>query len=282
MVRDIDIAHLRSFVAVAEHGSMTRAAGMRHLTQSAISQQIKRLETQLGCELFRRSASVLSLTRDGIRLLPRAQRSIQENDALFAFMTDTQFEGTLRLGVPHDVVASMLPETLSAFHSDNPDVLVTLVSGPSRYLTDELAAGRIDMAITTDRDRDRDALYLQTDQLVWIGASKGRAHLRDPLSVAIGPGSCPFSRAAIEALDMARRSWRPISQTGSLEPVFATLLSDMAVAPFLSWTVPAGLRIIKAGLPTLPEFHLHLRVSDETRGGANEALANAICEGLRR
>lgn len=279
MARDLDLSHLRSFAAVAETGSMTRAAAARNLTQSAISQQIRALEANLGCRLFDRSRTAVTLTHDGLRLLGHAQRMINLNDELLAAMTDAGHGGSLRLGVPHDVIAAMLPQALKRFHAAFPDVFVTLVSDDTPTLAAMMDDGALDMTITTDLERKPSARLLFRDELVWVGADGGNCARRRPLPVAIGPGDTEFSRAVVSALDTAAIAWRPVTQVGSLEPVVATLLADMAVGAFLSRTLPAGTAVAK-DLPGLPPFHVHLRARFARPSTIEAALIEAVSTAL--
>lgn len=275
MKRDLDISSLRSFLAVAENNNVTHAAARRHLTQSAVSQQIKKIEEQLGLALFDRHGKSLRLSKKGSAFLPYAQQIVDANDRSVSFAMGTAFEETIALGVPHDIVASMLPEALEQFHLARPDVRVVLVSGASRNLVRKLENGELDMALTTDTRPSDIADQLRRDPLVWLGKSGGRAYLKRPLSVALGSSACPFRAAATEALDAAEIPWRAITQVGSLEPVFATLLSDMAVSPFLRGTGPAGTREVEEGLPKLPSFYIHLRQRNET--ALTNILADCLC-----
>lgn len=258
---------------------MTRAAATRNLTQSAVSQQIRALEDGLGCRLFDRSRTAVTLTRDGLRLLGHAQRMINLNDELLATMTAAGHGGTLRLGVPHDVITAMLPRALKRFHAAFPDVFVTLVSNDTPTLAAMMEDGALDMTITTDLERKPSARLLFCDDLVWVGADGGACGARRPLPVAIGPGDTEFSRAVVSALDTAAIAWRPVTQVGSLEPVVATLLADMAVGAFLSRTLPAGTAMVD-GLPRLPPFHVHLRARFPRPSAIEAAMAEMIAEAL--
>lgn len=258
---------------------MTRAAATRNLTQSAVSQQIRALEDGLGCRLFDRSRTAVTLTRDGLRLLGHAQRMINLNDELLATMTAAGHGGTLRLGVPHDVITAMLPRALKRFHVAFPDVFVTLVSNDTPTLAAMMEDGALDMTITTDLERKPSARLLFCDDLVWVGADGGACGARRPLPVAIGPGDTEFSRAVVSALDTAAIAWRPVTQVGSIEPVVATLLADMAVGAFLSRTLPAGTAMID-GLPRLPPFHVHLRARFPRPSAIEAAMAGMIAEAL--
>lgn len=104
MPRNLDLTALRSFVAVADCGGVTRAAGALNLTQSAVSMQLKRLEESLDTKLLDRSSRQISLTAAGEQLVSYARRMLELNDEVYARLTATEFEGEIVLGVPHDIV----------------------------------------------------------------------------------------------------------------------------------------------------------------------------------
>ena len=281
---NIDIALLRSFVAVAETGQMTAAAKVVNRSQGAVSQQIMRLEEAFGLVLFaRKKNQIAQLTRDGEKLLAQAHRLLAMNDAVVAEMQETDFSGEVRLGVPHDVVGALMPPILRAFRQQHPNVLITLVSDSTKTLRTMLREGGVDLTLTTEPERADRGNHLLTDQLVWVGARGGDAGERRPLSVALGKGDCGFRAAAVKALNGARIKWRPICQVGSLEPVFATLEADMAVAPFLAQTVPDRLQILKeAGLPLLPSFSVNLQVPGSGQTAVAAELARHIRDAFER
>ena len=280
-IQNIDVALLRAFIAVAETGRMTTAAKIVHRTQGAISQQIKRLETQFDARLFDRKAGSASLTRAGEKLLVNAHRLISLNDEVMDRMRTVDFTGEVRLGVAHDIVRSMMPPVLRRFRQEHPNVLITLVSDTTQTLRAELRERKIDLAILTEPERgDRDQ-FLLTDQLIWVGAKGGDAHRRRPLSVALGQENCGFRAAAIKALTKARMPWRAICQFGSLESVFATLEADMAIALFLSRTVPDRLAALRGReLPELPRFHINLRLPSTGTTSVATEFARHIREGF--
>jgi DNA-binding transcriptional LysR family regulator len=284
-MRNIDIALLRSFVAVAETGRMTTAAKVVNRSQGAVSQQIMRLELAFGLMLFERQKNQITrLTRDGEKLLGKAHRLLAANDAVVAEMRETDFSGEVKLGVPHDVVGALMPPILRAFRQQHPNALITLVSDSTKALRAMLREGALDLTLTTEPERADRGDHLLTDELVWVGAREGDAGTRRPLSVALGKEDCGFRAVAVKALTGARIKWRPICQVGSLEPVFATLEADMAVAPFLSRTVPERLTTLReVGLPPLPRFNINLRVPSNGQSAVSTELARHIRgEFLRR
>jgi hypothetical protein len=140
-------------------------------------------------------------------------------------------------------------------------------------------ARRIDVALTTDRERSARKNCVLADQLVWVSAAEGSAASRRPLSVALGTEGCGFRASAVEALNAAGIVWRSICQVGSLEPVFATLEADMAIAPFLSRTVPARLAVLKSKeLPPLRHFFLNLRLAEGPGSASREAFVEHVRE----
>jgi DNA-binding transcriptional LysR family regulator len=282
-VRDIDIGLLRTFVAVAETRRMTIAARVVSVSQGAVSQQIKRLEALLRVTLFARMADAARLTRDGERLMPLAHRMIAMNDDVAAQMASIAFAGEVRLGVPHDVVGRLMPPILRSFSREHPGVLITLVSERTAVLRKLLRERSIDLALMTESNRADRGQHLMTDQLVWVGAKGGEASSLRPLAVALGQNGCAFRALAIRALNAAKIEWRAICQVGSMEPVFATLEADMAVAPFLLRTVPDRLAVLSdAVLPALPKYHINLKVAAGEGSVSALELGRHIREGFAR
>ena len=100
-MRNLDITTLRSFVAVADTGGVTKAAGLLHLTQSAVSMQLKRLEESLDAPLLDRTGRGIALTAQGEQLLSYARRMLVLNDEVYGKLTSNAYEGEVTLGVPH-------------------------------------------------------------------------------------------------------------------------------------------------------------------------------------
>ncbi|MEZ5925601.1 MAG: LysR substrate-binding domain-containing protein [Hyphomicrobiaceae bacterium] len=279
MRRDIDIALLRAFVAVSETGGMTSAGRVLNLTQAAISQQIKRLEELMQVELVDRSEKQLRLTSAGERLLAPAQRLIALNDEVFATMIKPEFEGEVRLGVPHDIVGVYMPAVLRAFQQAHPRVRISLHASTTPKLIDLMQKGEIDLTLTTEPQPATEPDMLLADPLVWTGARGGTAWRRNPLPVAMGDETCAFRAHALHALRQAGRSWHLMFQVGDTTPMQAMLEADMAIAPMLASVVPSSLEILKATdmLPALPTFYINLHAR---RPGQN-ARADVLAEQIR-
>lgn len=277
-MRNLDTSLLRAFVAVAETGGMTSAGNVLHLTQAAVSQQIKRLEEQLGAELIRRDRKGVGLTDAGERLFGRAKRLLALNDDIWTEMTDTAFTGEVRLGVPYDLVATFLPGVLRSFSRAHPQVEVTLVCKASRVLAEAVAAGDLDLAVVEAPRLAAGAELLATDRLVWAGVRGGEAYTRRPLPVASAE-DCAFRPLVFDALRRADIPFRIVTDAVNLDAASATVQADLAIVACLAGAVPDGAEVVdrQAGLPGLPAFTVGLHLP---RTGPIPAAAE-LARGLR-
>ncbi|MGY5811650.1 LysR family transcriptional regulator [Rhizobium sp. LEGMi198b] len=284
MVRNFDIALIRTFAAVADHSSMTVAAKMLHMTQGAVSQQIKRLEEMLGCALFERENRGLRLTDAGERMLGNARRLLILNDDIWADMAETTVEGSVRLGVPHDLVGTVLAPVLRSYAERHPQVEISLVCGSSPELMQALDNGVIDLGVIEEPLGTSKGECLAIDRLVWVGAKAGGAHRKNPLPISMVADTCAFRPSVFAALRDDGRRWRTVFENGNIEATTATVRTDLAITAWLASTVPADLDILGAGdgLPDLPVFSINLHLSKSGATPPATELARHIREGLMR
>ena len=145
----LDTDTLRTFVAIAENGSFTRAAHQVFRTPSALSMQIKRLEETLGQSLFVREARRVSLTPEGEVLLGYGRRLLKLNEEAVGRFLAPSLEGSVRLGTPDDVGTRVLPQVLTRFARSHPAVQVNVNAGRSIDLLKRLDNGELDLALVT-------------------------------------------------------------------------------------------------------------------------------------
>ncbi len=260
MPRNLDPALLRAFVTVAETAGMTSAANVLHLTQAAVSQQVKRLEEAFGCELFERERRGLRLTSAGERLFGKAKRLLALNDEIWAEMTTPLHKGQIRLGIPSDLVGTYLPAILRAYTQAYPQVEVSIACQTSPLLKQMLENGELDLAIIEEQACGGGGECLASDRLVWVGAKGGEAHRRRPLPIAFGDETCAFRPTVLDALRATEIGWRAVSEIGNDLAMNALVQTDLAVMAALASTVPAEYDVLgkDAGLPALPNFSINL------------------------
>jgi DNA-binding transcriptional LysR family regulator len=284
VTRNLDTGLVRTFVAVADKASMTAAANTLHLTQGAVSQQVKRLEEMLGCSLFQRDRRGLRLTSPGERLFSQARKLLALHDEIWAEMTTAAVEGQVRLGVPPDLIGSRLTPVLKAYADAFPKVELSLVCAPSPELVEALAMGRVDLAVVEEPTGPSAGECLSIERLVWIGAKAGTAHLKRPLPVSLVADICAFRPAVLAALTGHGTGWRTVFENGSMEAALATVRADLAVSAWLASTVPPDLDILPSsfGLPELLAFAINLHLPRRHAGAAATEMAQYIRDGLVR
>lgn len=282
MPRNLDMTALRSFAAVADAGGVTRAAGLLHLTQSAVSMQLKRLEESLGRNLLDRSGRGVSLTADGEQLLGYARRMLRLNDEVFSRLTDHVYEGEIVLGVPHDIVYPAIPKVLKTFHAEYPRMKVQLVSSYTTRLRAMFARGECDAILTTEDEVDAGGEILCDLPLVWIGAHGGQAWKARPLRLAF-EHNCIFRKGVQSALDEAGIPWEMGVESESSRTIEASVSADLAIHAAMDGTVPRYLQEIDHGgqLPDLPHKRINLYPADTLSGEAGQHLLALIRQGYR-
>lgn len=253
MPRNLDMTALRSFVAVADSGGVTRAAGLMNLTQSAVSMQLKRLEESLDASLLDRSSRTISLTAAGEQLLGYARRMLALNDEVLHRLTSTHYEGVVRLGVPHDIVYPAIPEVLKRFAAEFPRLKVQLMSSFTRVLKTQFARGELDIMLTTEDGVDAGGETLTSLPLVWVGSPGGQAWKNRPLPLAF-ESRCRFRPEAQQELDRAGIPWEIAVETNSTRTIEATVSADLAIHAMLGGTESAMFERIPHG-GALPELH---------------------------
>ena len=281
MARNLDLVALRSLVAVAETGGVTRAAGAMNLTQSAVSMQIKRLEEALGQDLLDRSGRGVSLSAAGEQLLGYARRLIALNDEAVMRLAGTEFEGELVLGVPHDIVYPSIPQVLKRFAAEYPRMRVRLLSLPTVDLKAIFAEGGADVVVTTENVPDAGADVLDERALVWMGAPGGVAWRARPLRLAF-ERNCIFRAMAQDGLDAAGIPWEQVVDSNQTRSCEATVSADLAVIAQLEGTMPVFETVPHRGaLPDLGSVRIALYTRAAGRGRATDDLIAMVRSAFR-
>jgi len=282
MPRNLDMTALRSFVAVADTGGVTKASGFLNLTQSAVSMQLKRLEESLDVALLDRSARTIALTAAGEQLLGYARRMLDLNDEAWFRLTSHDYEGEITLGVPHDIVYPMIPQVLKRFNAEFPRMKVQLLSSFTKKLKTQFARGEVDMILTTEDTIDAGGETLAQKRLVWIGAPGGSAWKTRPLRLAYEHG-CYFRAPVQRALDLAGIPWEMAVESDSTRTVEASVSADLAVHTVIEGMEPPYIERIDHGgaLPDVCSVGINLYVSELARGPAESAMAQLVRDAYR-
>lgn len=284
MAQNLDIDLLRAFAVVADRRSMTAASNVLHLTQGAVSQQISRLEALVGEILLARDRRGVRLTPSGERLLAKVRRLLALNDEICADINGGTTVGSVRLGVPYDLVGTCLAPMLKTYAEAYPQIEFSVICGSSPGLAAHLESGELDLAVLEEPVGSSTGETLAIDRLVWVGAKGGAAHFKTPLPVSMVAETCAFRPVVLAALERQGCAWRTVFESGSIDATIATVRTDLAVTAWLALAVPADLEILPpdVGLPQLPSFAITLHVPDRPSNPAAVALARTVREELMR
>ena len=270
----LDIDQLRTFVAIVDAGSFTRAADVVHKTQSAVSMQMKRLEERVGRALFERDGRASRLTEDGERLLGYARRIVRLNAECLNAFEDPELVGRVRLGLPDDYADRYLPAILARFARSNPRAEVTVACEPSPNLIERVDAGDLDLAIITHVDRRGPSEIVRVEQLLWVSSARHAVHEVSPVPLALGRPTCDWRHSAIEALERVNRPYQVQYVSWNSTAVGAAVLAGLSVSVLPESAVRPGMRVLgpSDGYPALPSCKIGLI---RARGEENP-LADAL------
>ncbi len=217
-----DTALLRTFVAVCDSGSFTKAAREVHLTQSAVSLHVKRLEDQVGSRLIVRNARGVRLTEQGEVLLSYARRILAlYKEAEQRLSGDSA--GLIRIGAPDYFDFHILSSLLAQFGARYPAVRQQVELGIGPDISAMLDHGELDIAIVASEIGESDGLPLCRERRIWAAARAMQLDPQTPAPLALYPPHCKWRQLALEQLDRAGRAWTVVLQSAGTAGILAAL-----------------------------------------------------------
>ena len=285
MTAPLDSDLLRTFLAVADTGNVTRAADIVRRTQSAVSMQIRRLEDLIGSALFERHSRGVILTGEGRRLVDNARRIVTLLDDTAAAMRSPALDGSVRIGISEEYVNSTLPKALGAFAAIHPGVEVTVRQETSMANSAALAAGELDIAVVFEPGGRTRSEVLMVNPTVWATSEQHGTHLRQPLPIATYTyaegGWC--DDLALRSLTTRNIENRVAYVSRTSGGLIAAVVSGLAIAPLSRSTIPPGCRELTEadGFGIIDMSNVVLRTRRGNRSPTVEAMADAIRRAFR-
>ncbi|HEY0147114.1 MAG: LysR substrate-binding domain-containing protein [Methylovirgula sp.] len=271
-----DTVLLRTFAAVCETGSFTKAARVVNLTQSAVSLHVKRLEEQVGAQLLRREPQGVSATEQGEVLLSYARRILAlHKEAERRLGGDTG--GLIRIGAPEYFDLQTLSSLLREFSAQYPALRLQVELGIGPDIAAMLEAGELDLAILSREIGEGDGIALSREKRIWAASHAMQLDPDEPAPLALYPANCRWRQVVLDRLDRAGRPWTVAVQSSGIAGILAALNAGLAITIFPESSLPDALKPIgnAAALPPLPDFEFVLRRS-AVRSGAVDHLAQMI------
>jgi DNA-binding transcriptional LysR family regulator len=253
----LDLDQLRTFVAIAESGSFTRAADAVHKTQSAVSMQMRRLEERIGKPIFTRDGRQSKLSDDGERLLGYARRMLSLSNETIAAFDETELTGSVVLGTPDDYADRFLPEILARFARSNPRVEVSVMCEPSMTLAENIRSANVDLAIVTACG-EFDAEVIRQEPLLWVTSASHHTEQEEIVPLALSRAPCMWRTAGLEALTNIGRKYRVRYTSGNSTAISAAVLAGLAVTVLAESALRPGMRVLSEadGFPRLPNCEI--------------------------
>ena len=277
---NLDMDALRSLVAILRLGGLARAAERIGRSPSAISQQMRKLELQLGQPLFRKQGRRVVLTEAGERVHAYARRILELNDEAVHAVHGAAVDGVVRFGLPGDFAESWLPAALGQFRKHYPAVRVDVLVERNGLLLERLDRGELDLVLAMNHGSRADAERLASLPMAWIGpAGTGEVvHPAAVLDLALYQPPCFFRAAGTAALDAAGIAWRPAFVTASLHSLWAGVAAGLGLTVRTAADLPPQLVRLdeRHGLPPLPSVELCLHAAPGQASAALTHLRQAV------
>jgi DNA-binding transcriptional LysR family regulator len=243
----LDLELLRSFVSVVDAGGFTRAGERVHRTQSTVSQQIKRLEDDIGQPLLNRSGKDVTPTEAGERLLSYARRLLALAEEARDVLTRPDNEGAVRLGVPEDFAAYRLTKLLAAFSRSHPGLRLDVRADQSSYLKRDLERGDLDLALFKRTAGEKGGIAVWAERLHWVTSKSHPVDSKAGSVPLIGyPAGCLYRARAIHALESAGRAWHMAYTSSSLAGIQAAVAAGMGLSILSEMAIQADHRVLTA------------------------------------
>lgn len=251
---NLDMDCLRTFAAIIKFGSYADAARRVARTPSAVSLQIKRLESQVGVALFQRQGRRMLPTAEGERLYAAAVRILDTNDAMISEFAAPRLAGEVSLGSIQDFADTLLPEILSRFDRAYPKVRISVRVERTKALVEAIGKGQLDLVLGVGGLSRRKDLRLHSTRMLWIGSEKLRLDPEAPVPLVLFEPPCSFREAALAALNDVGRKWEIVYTSPSLSGLRAAVQAGLGVTVRTPLLMAPGVAALpkSAGLPQLP------------------------------
>ena len=251
-MKNISTDSLRTFVMVVEVGGFAKAGDLLGLSQPAVSLQIKRLEDLLGYKLFKKQGQRQVLNQYGELLLPMAKQMMQYNDAILQQFTSESITGKVRLGIPSEFAARILPSIIGDFVSLYPEVSLEVKSRLSKHLLSASRQDQFDLVLALNErlNSDKFPIFMQ-DELVWVGDLAQAKN--EVVTLVTAPEGCIYRRRATDALKSANIKYRIVYSNADLTGLIAAIKEGLGITVLAKSTVPSDLnfQIQTKHLPSL-------------------------------
>ena len=268
----LDTITLQCFLAVADTGSFTKAAERVGRTQSAISQQIAKLEFITDKTLIHRGKS-LSLTNDGELFLGYARKIFELQREVLDRFREPDLEGEIRFGLPEDFATVVLSDVLIDFSRLHPRVFLSVQCDLTLNILNEFNKGKCDVVLLKTHQPETlpKAVNIWGEAVQWIAKEDfSPLLLQDSIvPLVLSPQPCVYRENMIQALENVGIRWRVVYESPSYAGKMAAVKAGLGITAIQRTMIPNYLKPIENTiLPKLNDIHISLLKKE----GSNKAI----------
>lgn len=275
---------LRTFLAVIDLGSFTKAGQLLGRTQPAISLQIRKLEELVGMTLMDTSGRNIALTREGESLARYARQLLVMNDEIVARLQRKESTGSLRVGLPNDYAVAFFQKALAHFSKQHPDVSISIHCDTSELLMGMFENDELDIVVAMfDGTPPPGLIYTWAERPIWASAGDFDADSKSPVPIAAHPEGCHYRERMIRSLDQIGRPWRITFSSPGINGLQLAVQSGFGVTALTRRTLMRGMRILTEndGFPPLPDIHVGMFFKNTGASTAAMLLVNHVMQTLQ-
>ncbi|HEY1999517.1 LysR family transcriptional regulator [Paraburkholderia sp.] len=284
-LRGFDLTQLRTFVAVAESGSVSAGAERVFLSQSSVSEQLKKLEERAGQPLFVRSKQGVTATQAGARLLDHARRILAMSEAAFEDLQGHSLDGELRIAItdyyrPHDIA-----RILKTFSEQYPRLKLHVTVLPSAVIDSSAgddASFDIGLSLRLAAPAQRrgtgaaraQGTAVRREKLLWAVSADADPRVAEPYPLVLLPSTCQLQRFVVKLLDERKVPYVISHSASGVAGLQLALKAGLGISCLNESSIGAGVVAVApaVGLPALPSVEFHLLPG---RAGESERVSNA-------
>ena len=250
----VSLDSLRTLVIAQEVGGFGRASERLGRTPSAISLQMKRLQDEIGVQLFRKQGRKTLLTEQGEIALRYARRVLELNDEMIDVLRGSSLSGVVRIGFAQDFTANVLPLAIERFSGLYPLVKLEITVDRGQVLIQSLNSGDLDLALTLGGSPSKTSRILSELPLYWIASPKFKERANQPLPLALFNPPCGCQIRGLDSLQDAGRFWRAAMTSPSLPGLWAAVSAGLGLTARTLIGMPEDVQTIDLGLPPLGDM----------------------------
>jgi len=269
---------LRTFLAVAQSLSFTRAGASLGVAQSTVSQQVRKLEQAVGRPLFVRDTRSVTLTADGEVMAGFARSILAAQEEAVGYFSGSGLSGRLRFGVTDDLALTPVPRILWDFRQQYPRVDLELAVSQSEVLQRRVESGHLDVAFVQQAPGQQRGRLVRRDRLVWAGVDGAELGRDRPVPLIVYQAPSITRSLGVQVLEQAGVPYRVRCTVRSVLGAAAAARAGLGLAIFARSLVPDDLVELsaEAGLPDLGDIDLVLLTKQRNPSETVEALITAI------